>query len=279
MKKNFVIILEVLVIFFASLYYIVFVVLPEYRENKGSSDSFIQVEKYKNMFELSIDENILFSLLINNDRHVFSILFFDKNSTCLYNQDIEGSNLEEALDKIMVLLLDNHYLSSQSTVVVTRYNNFSYDLFMRSLKNQLSVYDLEVSIIERESTLQEKALQLELDCGSSDEVILRHLDLYSKEFTRVSIDGNHSDNDYSYAQQVYRLLQDYVYLNQIQDLEKDAVEFSIMTIPADSNKEVYPNGNSWYYVKEYQVYAYIEFHSGNGYCFLGSVDLNKKGEC
>ena len=55
-----------------------------------------------------------------------------------------------------------------------------------------------------------------------------------------------------------------------------------MTIPADEKANYYPNANSWYYIKEKKLYAYIEFGESNnkyGYCYKGSIDSIYEGEC
>jgi hypothetical protein len=54
-------------------------------------------------------------------------------------------------------------------------------------------------------------------------------------------------------------------------------------IPGDDEFKYYPSINSWYYVKDKKVYAYIEFvisdNKVKGYCYNGSIDLVKEGVC
>jgi hypothetical protein len=54
-------------------------------------------------------------------------------------------------------------------------------------------------------------------------------------------------------------------------------------IPADDEFKYYPSINSWYYVNDKKVYAYIEFviddNNIKSYCYNGSIDLVKEGVC
>ena len=53
-------------------------------------------------------------------------------------------------------------------------------------------------------------------------------------------------------------------------------------IPADEEETLFPTSNSWYHYQDGKLTAYIELSNNNadtGYCFQGSVDSYKKGEC
>ena len=71
------------------------------------------------------------------------------------------------------------------------------------------------------------------------------------------------------------------YAQNVKDQEISDSNLPIQWIPASSNIEIYPTENSWYYIKDYQVYAYIELEGDHNYsyCFSGSLENVKKGKC
>lgn len=292
MKKKLLIILEILIIIGASLYYILKEVIPEYKSSIGSSDRFIKTSDYKNMIEFNIDNKVNFALVINEEKKIYHIMFFNEDAVCLYNKNIENSSISDGFNKITQLLIENGYLTSNSIIKVTKYDDYYYDEFKSSLSLILTKYKLNTNFIEDSSTLNVKAdvLELNVNMEADNESILRALDTYSKEFCRIEKNVSKKDSKQEldegssrkYINNVYKKIEDYINKNNISFLDRDNTELVINMIPADNNLEYYPSSNSWYYVSDGKVYAYIEIIDNDksySYCYNGSIDLSKKGEC
>jgi hypothetical protein len=290
MKNKVRLILEIAVVLIACVVYAIKVSLPELKESLGSSDTLISTTSYKNMLEFNIDNKINFAVVINDNKEIYHLIFFDKSSIILYNQSIEGNSIDTSLESIIKILIENDYLTSNSIIKVTRYEDTYYDTFKESLLNILTKYQLNTNIIEAENTLSTRCSELNLE-GTTSESLLRELDLYSKEFTRdinnvnkkSTTDETLSDTTAkTLTNNVYKKIEEYKDNNNIETLTKDNTELVINLIPADTSGKYYPTSNSWYYIKDSKVYAYIELTDNNNiysYCYNGSIDLIKKGEC
>ncbi len=294
MEKKIFVVFEIVLIIGASLYYVFKEVIPEYKSSMGSSDRFIKTSEYKNMFEFNIDNNVNFALVINEAKNIYHIMFFNDKSSCLYNKNVENSSVSSGLDKVMTLLIENNYLKSSSIINLTDYGDYYRDEFKSELLKVLTKYKLNTNVVTESSTLNVKAntLKLNVSLEDEDESILRVLDNYSKEFPRIkknSKDKNQDDDQAlddgsskKYINNVYKKIEDYISKNNISFLEKGNTELVISMIPADNKQKYYPSNNSWYYVREGKVFAYIEIIDNDksySYCYNGSVDLSKKGEC
>lgn len=292
MERKILVVIEIVVILLFSIIYIFKEVIPEYKNNIGSSDRFINTSDYKNMFEFNIDNKINFSLVINEEKKIYHIMFFEENAVCLYNQKIENKDLESGLTDMLKILINEGYLNSLSTIKVVRYDNYYYDNFKSILLSLLSRYNLNTNIIESSNSLSDKGIELNIDISTDNEKMLKNIDNYSKEFPRDKKNnvGKKDDDNVSlsetsskkYSNNVYKKIEKYVKENRVNYLEVGNTSLVISMIPTDDNLKYYPSNNSWYYVKEGRVYAYIEIADKSkvyGYCYNGSIDLIKKGEC
>ena len=282
MKNKLFVLLKIVIILVLATYYLITIVIPEYKEKLGSSDKFISAKLYNNMFEVDVDNKVNFAFVIDKDGYVYHIFFFNNNSLCLYNKDIEGLSISDATESMIKILIENNYLSNLSNINITNYNGNYFDDFKSEMLFSLIKYNIDVSIVENSSTLYEKAKSLKLN---NNDNILYNIDLYSKtiiykyldDYKKNSIDNLSDIKDYTDI--IYEKLNKYVNDNGITNLEKDDDRITITLIPIDADNNIYPTNNSWYYVKESKVYAYIEFSNNNGYCYRGSIDNYKKGEC
>ena len=98
MKEKHQIIIRVILVFLLIIGSLIFKVIPEYKETQGSSDKFITTDKYTDIVEITINNKPNFALVIE-DKIISNILFFDQESICLYNQNIEGSTIKEGTKK------------------------------------------------------------------------------------------------------------------------------------------------------------------------------------
>ena len=287
-------IIEVVVLLILMIGYFIKVCLPDIKKNIGSSDKIISYTNYLNMFEVNIDGDVDFAFAINKDYKINHIMFFSKNSRCLYNQNIEkSSSNKEAIDSAVKLLISNNLLTTTSIIKVTKYNDDYYSKFKKYFDEVLNKYGIDNSYLEESSDLIKKSSLLGSDTESEADA-LRNIEYYSKEIVRhtnVSKNHNSSSDDNiilddssskSLSNSVYKSIEKYVVENNISNLERGNQELIISMIPADASLKYYPSDSSWYYVSNGKIYAYIEFRDNSnsyGYCYSGSIDLIKNGVC
>ena len=278
MKNKLLIIIEVIIVIVMFIWYTTTTLIPELKQKFGSSDTFINSNLYNNMIELKID-NTNFILVLDKNNKIYHIFFLDKTSLSLYNQNIENNTIDDSLNKTIELLINNDLLKQESTIVVTRYNDNNYDKFINSLNTILNKYHIDKEIIEKENTIETKAKEL----GISSDLI--EFDYYSKNISGI---GNKKtditiNKDYKeLSNNVYKKIEEYVYNNDIDNLSKDNTELLINYIPSDKSLKYYPTNNSWYYVEDKKIYAYIELDIDGqvkGFCYQGSIDLRSEGVC
>lgn len=294
MERKITIILEIVIFVAVAIIFTIKEVIPEVKKTYGSSDGFIKTSLYKNMYEFNIDNNVRFAFVLDSDGTVYHIMFFNMESTCLYNQNIEGQNYKTALLNSVKILIENDYLKSSSIISLTKYGDYYYNDFINSFKTSLSKYNINTEIVVSSNNLKKLCEEFNLDEADSIDYYLKELDLYSKEITRVkknniSIHDDNNNSDYiridnarEYTNNVYKKIEKYILTNKIITKDRYDSNLPITSIPADKELKYYPSPNSWYYVKDGKLYAYIEIidkGTSYGYCYNGSIDLNKKGEC
>ena len=284
MEKKILIIFEILIVAGLFLFYTFKEVIPDYKRSIGSSDKFINEKIYKKMYEFNIDNKINFSIIIDENNKIYHMLFFNKDSACLANKNIENNTVEEVLKRIYSILYENNYLTNNSNIKIIRYDNkdeIIYDL-VRDINKE---YNINGIINISDSTLENKINELKIE--SLEESYLKDLDLYSKEYIRLTknivLSKEESDNTKVYSDNVYNKITNYINMNNISNLDINDTTLVISMISADEEFTHYPSINSWYYVKDKKVYAYIEFvisdNKVKGYCYNGSIDLVKEGVC
>ena len=281
------IILEVLIVIGLLIYSFTTIVIPNYHKIFGSSDKFINTSSYTTMIEFKIGETN-FGIVLNNKKEVYHILYFDQTSTCLYNQDIENNNIDIVSNQIIRRLIENDLLKANSEITIIKYNNKYYKDVKKSFINYLNKYHLNNVIKEEDNKLIEKAKSVSSDNIDSDSYALVTLDLYSKEVVDNYLNNKTITEEITekeaktYSNQVYIKIEKYMNDNNIKEQDKNSKEFDITKISGDNNSKFYPTENSYYYIKNSKVYAYIEIKGLNNsysYCYNGSIDEYMKGEC
>jgi len=271
------IIIEVVIVIVLLGWYTYKEVIPELKEKYGSSDKIINSNLYKNMIELNID-NTNFILVINKKNSIYHIFFLDKTSLVLHNKNIENTSIDNGLNKTIELLISNDLLNNSSSITLTRYNDESYNEFLSSFKKVLEKYNLTNEIVEKTNTIENKCLEL----GINNDYLV-NLDMYSKSISGIGNNNIVINKDTKeLSNNVYKKIEEYIFNNNIDNLDKNNTELVITLIPSDKTLNYYPTSNSWYYVKDKKIYAYIEFQIDNktsGYCYNGSIDLISEGEC
>ena len=276
--------LEVIAFIIIVIVYFFVSVVPDIKKNMGSSDHYINAKEYSNMIEFNIDGKINFAYVINKDNNVYHILFFSKESTCLYNNGIEGNSISEASNNTFKILMEEEYLKANSKISITKYSDNNYDEIKKSIISSFTKYGINTDILELENTIENKGKELGISSVNDPSVILRFIDMYSKEF----INNNSADKDKieitsstakKYTDVVYKKIEKYITSNNIQTLEKNNTKLVITMIPIDDGGKYYPSNNSWYYVESGKIYVYIEVGNNFGYCYNGSIENYNKGEC
>lgn len=293
-NKKLKILLEVIIMIGLTVYISMNNVIPELKRKFGSSDKLISYLNYSNMFEININNNTDFILVLNKNYKIYHIIFLSDNISCLYNKNLENyEDNNKAINHIVELLIENNLLKSNYNIEVTKYNRVYYEKFMNYFTSSLKKYNVSSSIVEKENTIIDKANSLNLDSTSEQDALLK-LDYYSKKIisryknniSTSSIDSTNTildeDTYKSYSNNIYKKLEKYVYSNKITTLDKNNAELIISSIPADDRLEIYPTSNSWYYVSNGRVYAYIEFNNSEkiyNFCYNGSIDGVESGVC
>ena len=272
-------ILIVITIFLVFLTYsIITIAIPEYKKNFGSSDKFIITGQYANIFEIDIKDNAHFSLVYNKKGKINHILFFNDTSYVLYNQNIENLSLKESLDKTIQLLKNNGFYNQN--IKVLYYEDEGIEEFKKIFQELLESYSITVNCSFEKANILDLAKRFDIS-DTNHSAILRNLDYYSKELIKDIKDKKKNQSSYyeEAANSIYERLDTYISNQNILELNRDEVIYPIQIIAADNDEKLFPNGNSWYYVHEGLLYAYIEFPNGDSYCYMGNRNNKKEGVC
>ena len=274
MKKQYLIEVAITMVLLVGV--VLFKFLPEYRQEYGSSDSLIYTDLSR-LVEIKID-GIDFGYAYNDENKVRAIIFFNNNSTVLYNKNIENLSIDEALTKSLDILYNNKLIRENSIITIIKYQEDSIDyksIVDNNLTNKINYsYDEQLSSL---NTIKERFNISEEDTSR----IIYRLVLQSKEVARSS--KNNDKTSYKeYTDNVYRQLVKYKDTNNIYNEEKDNHTIDISLIPADEDLTMFPTPNSYFYINEGMIFAYIEIDiEGNiiSYCYNGNINNYDEGVC
>ena len=286
MEKKLIIIAEIVFVVIAVGYYTVKELIPDFKKQFGSSDRIVNPEKCTNIIEIKINDDVDYIYLLDNEEKIYHIIFLSPSSLVLYNKNIENNNYDIVNKKSIEQFIKNNYLKTDSKISVTRYNNDNYIKYKDSLLSILKYYNINTNIIENESDFVEMSKKLGVEPSSKSKMI-SELDYYSKELINNNSNNNlknivlDKDNSKKFSNNVYKKIEKYIQSNNIENMDMKDTRLIISSIPADDNAKYYPSINSWYYVKNKRIYAYIEFEENNkySYCYKGSIDSVYEGEC
>ena len=280
-------IIEVLFVVIGLIILTITTTVPDIKKQFGGSGKIINTKNYKNMVELNIDDKIDFIMVLDNDS-IYHIFFLDNNSLYLYDKDIENNKINKSINIIVKILIENNLLKKTSQITLTKYNNYKYNEIKKELLNNLKKYSINNNIIETNSSMAKLKERYNLSSSKESQLLLE-LDLYSKNKVINNKEKENNDiivkediNPNKQANNVYKKIEKYIYENNISNLEKDKTILLIDQIPSDANGTIFPTKNSWYYVNDGKLYAYIELlinEKNYKYCYEGSIDIVKEGEC
>lgn len=292
MKEKHKITLQIILVFILIICALIFEVIPDYQKTQGSSDQYIDTETYTDIVEIKINNKPNFALVTTKNQ-ISNILFFDQESLCLYNQNIEGTSIKEGTKKIIELLIENDYLKQDYFFIMTNYKNSSYEETKKYLLKALSDLSVNITLQEESSSIESKAKLLNIKANDETSA-LKEIELTSKDIVRhykndVSYQSTITkpenvteDNSREYTDTVYKKIETYMRSNNITNQTKEATTLEITKIPANIKGTIFPDETSWYYIEDSKVYAYISITIENNnysYCYQASIDVYKKGQC
>lgn len=273
-------IITIIIVIIVFLLLIIFKIIPDLKAIRGSSDTYINYDKYDTVVGIKINTNTDF-LLVITDNKVQNIIFLSSNSLFLYNKNIEGNTISNSLTNVVNILRNNDVLLNELTLI--KYpKNSSYNDVKQILANNLTLQ-------EKESTYQLLAVEYNIKSYQDNTEQLQAIEAYSKEITRKykndkilkeTLKKQTKEELQKAANNVYSKLEKYA--KNVENQEIYSTSLIITDIPANQDLTLYPSVDSWYYIKNHQVYAYINFKTtSNNYdfCYNGSIYNMKEGKC
>jgi len=278
-------ILTIVVIIVLLGYYIFTNSIPNYKKTFGSSDKLINTNNYVNLININVNNSINVGFILNNKKQIYHIYFYDDNSMIFYNKNIENNTLNKSMDIIITRLIEEDYLKEKSTITLTKYDNKYYNSFKDSLNTILNKYKVHINLKEKTSDLQTLGKELEIDNTDPDKILLE-IDLLLKSQVNTKEEAEEveiTEKDIKkYCNNIYMNIEKYMKDNNIKNEDKNNTKLNIRTISADTNSKIFPDKESYYYIKDSKVYAYIKITidaKSKDYCYNGSIDEYKVGAC
>lgn len=295
-KKVLLYTIEVILILLVVTGLAIFKYYPEYKKTLGSSDQRFVYENYKSAVEVQLANGPNYILIIDKKHNISNILFENLAAFVLYNQEMEGKPIPQAISLMMEKLNEAGNLTKEIAVINYKDQEI-YTKIKEEINKNLVVYGSPVKLIEKTTSLEQKAKEVGFIYKDEQEfwstLYLKSSDLISYKKNNVSKkneDQSAQDNlrtidsqtAETYATTIYQKLKTYVTTKNIKDQVRDDPKMPIQLIPADTSGSVYADTSSWYYVKDYQIYAEISFTTQEkkyNFCYQGSLEQIKKGKC
>lgn len=282
MKKRIIIIsIIVFVVAFISIGYIFYNTVL----NDLSGNVKLDTDKYLTSIEVKSKSN--FIIFINKKKKISNIIFLNGHSIkSLYKQNIEGKDISKGVELIVDKLKNSNEFNDDSTFQLIDYGNTNiYNEIKTEFNKEFVVYGVDKAILDGKSSLQEKLESLNYNVSNDQKDNLK--ELYNHSLNMISKYRNMDfeekqvkEEDISlYASNVYNKL--LTYKGDIITQAKDSITgIDITTINAtgDYQNELYASKDSWYYIENNQVFAYIKFDYNNKtyeYCFNGNENYTE----
>lgn len=282
MKKRIIIIsIIVFVVAFISIGYIFYNTVL----NDLSGNVKLDTDKYLTSIEVKSKSN--FIIFINKKKKISNIIFLNGHSIkSLYKQNIEGKDISKGVELIVDKLKNSNEFNDDSNFQLIDYGNTNiYNEIKTEFNKEFVVYGVDKAILDGKSSLEEKLESLNYNISNDQKDNLK--ELYNHSLNMISKYRNMDfeekqvkEEDISlYASNVYNKL--LTYKGDIITQAKDSITgIDITTINAtgDYQNELYPSKDSWYYIENNQVFAYIKFDYNNKtyeYCFNGNENYTE----
>lgn len=260
----------------------------KYQNDLGSSVRLFTYRNYKTAVRLK-NSDIDVIVLINKKNKISNLIFLTNNSKVLYNKNIEGNNLKLGIEKIIKTLQDMSYLGDD--IVITNYKDkVVFRKVVSIINNFLQDNNIIIEIEKEQKNIQSLVSEFNLSSGKESKILSelyynKNLidDFVHEEDEKENQNDNKNTNiNYQkYTDIVYKKLLDYKDENNIvnQDISS---KIDISKIPIDIDRNIYPESDSWYYIKNGNIYAYIKVKMEGkikDFCYNGSIDNVEEGVC
>ena len=274
---KYIIILIIIVVF---IIYYTLTNLPKNMKQYGLKNV-LSYNNYKTMIELKYNKGPDFAIAIDKNNKVLSRICLNKQSIVISNLDIENKNYKDAINTILNKLYDEDKLTTDKITII-EYDK--YNLTNKSIniiKKFYNKHNIKIKIIKKKGNLKNKAKKLKIPANSNRSLLI-NLSIYSAELIKDSKEEKYyltKEQARKYADIIYEKLIKYQTTNNIINQDKNNQTIKITDIPATTN--YYPDSNSWYYIKNSKVYAYIEFVDNNrtySFCYKEKDNI-KEGKC
>ena len=277
MKKTLIKYFIIIVIIIGFVIYYTVTNLPKNMIPYGLSN-ILSYNSYKTMIELNYNNGPDYAIALDNNNKVLSRICLNKKSIVIKDLKLENKNYKEAINTILNKLYDNKITTDKITII--EYDK--YKLIDKSINITNKFYkskNIKIKIIKKKGNLKKTAKDLGIPANSNRSLLI-NFSIYSTELIEKYKENNITKEEArKYADTVYNKLSKYQITNNIVNQDRNYPTTKITTIPAESN--IYPNSNSWYYIKDNNIYAYIEFSSNNktySFCYTGKDNI-KEGKC
>ena len=278
-------ILEVVVSLIIIIYLAITKYWPEYQESLGSSEKLFLPSIYATGVEIKITTGPELFLVIDKEEKVAAIFFENEQATYLANQEIENKSITKAIPKIIQILIDNKLLDNNTITIINYKDRKVYDKVLTKVKETLTANNKVVAITETSSSLQQKSQEEGLEEAEDDDILWK---LYEQSMDILNNDSIEPETNNTvdltkdlasvYADTIYQKLMTYRVNLNLKDQEINASNMPIQYIPGDSENTIYPTSDSWYYIKDYKIYAEISFKGEKQqytFCYQGSLEEKK----
>lgn len=244
---------------------------------KYSLSNGISLNKEKYKTSVGVESNINFILYIDKDDKVSNIIFLDNNSVkYLYNKNIEGKNIEDAVKEIIEKIKDDKDFYNNDKLKLINYgDNDIYKQVESEFNKEFVIYGINKNITPVVSTLGDKYKELTSD-DSKDSVT----DLYNYSLDIVNNSAkteSYEEEDLSgFATNLYNKLVKYANnTNYIAKDDPNKLDITTVNITNNYDNQLYVESDSWYYVENNKVFAYVKINYNSKdyeYCFNGDIN-------
>ena len=228
-----------------------------------------------------------FIIFINKNNKISNIIFLNGYSIkSLYKQNIEGKDISKGIELIVDKLKNNNEFNDNDTFQLIDYGNSTiYNEIKTEFNKEFVIYGVNKNILDGESSLNEKLIRLNYDISNNQNDNLKTLYNHSLNLINLYKNNNFEENqmkedDFSlYAINIYNKL--LTYKGDIITQEKNSqtgIDITTINATGDYQNELYPSKDSWYYIENNQVFAYIKFTYNNKtyeYCFNGNENYTE----
>lgn len=238
---------------------------------------------------VEVDSEAKFIMFFNKQEQISNIIYLNNKSVdSLYQKDIENKDIATSINLIIDNLNKNGVFTSVKNVILIDYGNDKlFSKVKAEFNKQFINYGISKDISYEVKTLKEEILSLNLKYKNSQSKNLKQLYNYSLDLiNNVKNDDfkqeeqNIYENIDQYALNLYHKIEKYA--EKIENQPKDSqtgIDVTTINATSDYNNALYALSDSWYYIENYQVYAYIHFEIDNinyDYCFKnGDYQKNK----